>query len=83
MNANDKHAVPVSLEKLQTLRSTLESAKSKVKEVLDGFDKRWEIKNFPNFHRSVAMTHTGWEVLKVYLSYFNKIVKSYFLFVYI
>ena len=63
--ANDKNTASVSREKLDTLRSTLVATKNKVKEILDGFDKRWEIKNYPNFHRSVAMTHTGWEVLKV------------------
>ena len=63
--ANDKNIAPISREKLDTLRSTLIATKSKVKEILEGFDKRWEINNYPNFHRSAAMTHTGWEVLKV------------------
>lgn len=55
----------MSAEKLQSFRKTLESAKDKVKEILHGFDKRWKIKEFPNFHKSAAMTHTGWEVMKV------------------
>ena len=48
-----------------TFKETIEAAKSKTNEILKTLFDRWEIKDYPNFLRSVAMSHTSWEVLKV------------------
>lgn len=50
-----------------TFKEKVESAKTKTTAILKDLFDRWDIKNFPNFLRSVAMSHTSWEVLKVCL----------------
>jgi hypothetical protein len=47
---------------------------SKTDEVLQQILTKWQINSFPNFLRSVAMTHTSWEVLKV--KYQHKILSK-------
>lgn len=42
---------------------------------LNRISEKWEIKKYPNFLRSVAMTHTSWEVLKV--KYEQKILNGF------
>ena len=43
----------------------VKSAKIKTDEILSAIDSKWQIKDYPNFLNSAAMTHTAWEVLKV------------------
>jgi hypothetical protein len=37
-------------------------------QILDHIFVKWQIKEYPNFLKSVSMSHTGWEVLKVTIS---------------
>ena len=57
--------VSFSILTLEELKSKAAAAKVKIDEILDGIEKKWSIKEFPSFLKSVAMHHTGWEVLKV------------------
>jgi hypothetical protein len=50
---------------LDELKSKSATAKAKVDEILEHIEKKWHVKEYPNFLKSVAMHHTGWEVLKV------------------
>ena len=47
-------------------QAKLGSAKTKIDEALKKIHDRWDIEHFPNFLRSASMSHTSWEVLKVY-----------------
>lgn len=61
-NAKENATVPLSdasfLDSLTRSRQQIESI---VQEISD----RWEISKYPNFLKSLGMTHTAWEVLKL------------------
>lgn len=57
--------VTVNADTLDELKSKAATSKAKVDEILEHIEKKWHIKEYPNFLKSVAMHHTGWEVLKV------------------
>ena len=50
---------------LVDFKDRLESSKSKINEIINKFNQRWEIPSYPNFVQSVAMTGQSWEILKV------------------
>lgn len=58
----------VSSSDINEFKTKLEAAKLKTEEIIHGIGEKWHIKEFPNFLKSVAMSHTGWEVLKVSIS---------------
>lgn len=57
-----------------TTNEILSNGLTKTDSTLKQISDKWEIPNFPNFLRSVAMTHTSWEVLK--LKYQRKILNA-------
>lgn len=59
---------------LDELKSKSSTAKAKVDAILESIEKKWHVKEFPNFLKSVAMHHTGWEVLKVKLKFYQFII---------
>ena len=50
---------------LAAFKEKVKSAKAKTDEILAGIFTKWQVKEYPNFLNSGAMTHTAWEVLKV------------------
>ncbi len=49
----------------ESLNEKLTLAKKVTDESLKKIFDRWQIGSFPVFLRSLAMTHTSWEILKV------------------
>lgn len=49
----------------QDFKEKLQSALKETKAALDNLRHRWQIDKYPNFLKSVAMTQTSWEVLKL------------------
>ena len=54
---------------LDVFKAKIESAKNKTDEILNSIYTKWQVKDYPNFLSSAAMTHTAWEVLKVFVIY--------------
>lgn len=54
--------------------ASLREAERITQSILDEIYTRWEIDAYPNFLKSVAMTHASWEIMK--LKYKTKIVKN-------
>lgn len=50
---------------LAAFKEKVKSAKAKTDEILASIFTKWQVKEYPNFLNSGAMTHTAWEVLKV------------------
>ena len=50
---------------INQFREKIELSKKLTNDAIDLIMKRWDIVNYPNFLRSVHMTHTAWEILKV------------------
>ena len=57
--------VPVDCLVPGEVKSKLESAIAATDKVLNTLYERWQVNDFPNFLRSVEMSETSWEVLKV------------------
>lgn len=57
-----KQALSVEIKDFQ---AKLIEAKLITDEIITKIGEKWRIKEYPNFLKSVAMSHTGWEVLKV------------------
>lgn len=55
---------------IKEFKSKLETALHKTEEIVASIAEKWRIKEYPNFLKSVAMSHTSWEVLKVSLILF-------------
>jgi hypothetical protein len=55
----------VTLATGESFREKLEKAVKVTDESLKTIHKRWDIDHYPKFLRTVAMSHTSWEVLKV------------------
>ena len=60
------HSV-ASATNLKDYKKKLVNAKEKIDEIISKFNSRWQINEYPDFLKSVAMTKTSWEVLKVVL----------------
>ena len=57
--------VPVDCLVPGEVKSKLESAIAATDKILNTLYERWQVNDFPNFLRSVEMSETSWEVLKV------------------
>ena len=57
--------LPASTKDINDFKATLETAKQKTEEIIRGIEQKWHVKDYPNFLKSVAMSVTSWEVLKV------------------
>lgn len=53
------------------LLQKLKGGKETVNVVLNNIFKKWQIKAFPAFLKTVAMTDHSWEILKVIKNYFT------------
>lgn len=58
---------------------SLATAKLKLNSIIDDMKGKWEMHRMPNFLRSVAMTHSSWEILKVCHSFPHLFTLTYFL----
>ena len=50
---------------INQFKEKIELSKKLTNDAIDTIMKRWDVVNYPNFLRSVHMTHTAWEILKV------------------
>ena len=56
-------------QNMATFKEKIEGAKAKTEQTLKQLFQRWDVSTFPNFLRSATMSHTSWEVLKVWTPY--------------
>ena len=52
---------------INDFRTKLQTANEKIDEILLTIENRWQLKMFPNFLKSAAMSTTSWDILKVLL----------------
>lgn len=58
----------------QQFKERLDSALKIAQDTLTSIYDKWDISNYPNFLKSVSMTHTSWEVMK--LKFQQKILRA-------
>lgn len=46
-------------------QAKLKAAISKIDTTIAKITERWEIESYPNFLKSVAMSHKAWDIMKV------------------
>ncbi len=62
------------LESDKAILETLRATQTETEKVMNDILKQWDVANYPNFLKSVGMTRTSWEVMK--LKYKHKILSN-------
>ena len=49
----------------EAFKTKVDAAIAKVDSILTDIETKWQVKEYPGFLKTMSLTHTGWEVLKV------------------